>query len=345
MGDAAANGADMLDFSIIPGAAVARVIDGAVETCIEIVRNAYLAHTDGRSMMPPSSFLRFSDKPSARIIALPAHLAAPEAVSGIKWVASYPDNIRRGIPRASAVLILNNHDNGYPVACLEGSIISAARTAASAVLAAQQLRPTRKARTLTIVGTGLIARYVYRFLLRSGWDITRLVLLDLDPTEARRFADRVAEPASHDAIEIAGDAGAAYAEADVILFTTVAGQPHVHDPALFAHNPLVLHVSLRDLAPGIILAANNVVDDVDHVMTAATSLHLAEQQVGHRGFVNGTLSAHIRGQCALDPDKPIIFSPFGMGVLDVALGRFVHERAVAAGDYIPIADFFHDVVR
>ncbi|UUL82317.1 2,3-diaminopropionate biosynthesis protein SbnB [Sphingomonas qomolangmaensis] len=345
MADAAMHGADMLDFSIIPGAAVARVIDDSADACISIVRDAYLAHSDGRSVMPPSSFLRFPDKPNARIIALAAHLTDPEPISGIKWIASYPANLQRRIPRASAVLILNNHDNGYPVACLEASIVSAARTAASAVLAAQQLRPDRKARVLAIVGTGLIARYVYRFLLRSGWEIGRLLLYDLDPNEAARFASGIAEHDRHDSIAVAPDAGAAISAADLLVFTTVAGQPHVHDPALFAHNPLVLHISLRDLAPEVILAANNVVDDVDHVLTAATSLHLAQQQVGHHAFINGTLSEHIRGDCAVDPAKPTIFSPFGMGVLDVALGKFVYERAVAAGDHIPIPGFFHDVAR
>ena len=93
----------------------------------------------GASVNPQSVFLRFPDRPNARIIGLPSHLSAPWEVSGIKWIASYPDNIRAGLPRASAVLIINSHEHGYPLACLEASIISAARTAASAVLAARYL--------------------------------------------------------------------------------------------------------------------------------------------------------------------------------------------------------------
>ena len=97
----------------------------------------------------------FPDRPSSRIIALPASIGGPARVDGLKWISSFPENVAAGIPRASAVLILNDHDTGYPFACLESSIISATRTAASAALAADWLsrgrpRPSR----IGFVGTG-----------------------------------------------------------------------------------------------------------------------------------------------------------------------------------------------
>ena len=59
---------------------------------------------------------------------------------------------------------------------------------------------------------------------------------------------------------------------DLVVFATIAGEPHVHDLSWFDHNPLVLHVSLRDLAPEILLASTNIVDDVEHCLKAE---HLA----------------------------------------------------------------------
>src|SRR2546426_9143342 len=172
------------ELSIINGKAVSDIIRADREKCIEIVRDAYLAHADGRSVNPDSYFLRFPEKPDCRIIALPAYLGNGFDVAGLKWIASYPCNIQRGFPRASAVLVLNSYDTGYPFAILESSIISAARTAASAALAAYWLNGlTRRAHSLGIVGTGFIARYVDEFLVDTGWAIDDIRLYDLSPVE------------------------------------------------------------------------------------------------------------------------------------------------------------------
>ncbi|HKE92346.1 MAG TPA: hypothetical protein VKB45_18575, partial [Gemmatimonadales bacterium] len=126
---------------------------------------------------------------------------------------------------------------------------------------------------------------------------------------------------------------------------TVAPAPYIADASLFAHNPLVLHISLRDLAPEILLRSHNVVDDVEHVLRANTSPHLAEQQAGNRAFVTGTLAEVMMGRCSVDRSRPIIFSPFGIGVLDVAVGKWVYDRAVAAGRELRLTDFFGEVER
>src|SRR5262245_36486909 len=167
------------ELSIINGKVVFDIIRANRAACIEIVRAAYLAHEDGRSVNPDSYFLRFPDKPDCRIIALPAYLGNGFDVAGLKWIASYPANVERGFPRASAVLVLNSYDTGYPFAILESSIISAARTAASAALAAFWLSGrSHRAHALGIVGTGFIARYVYEFLVDTAWAIEEVRLYD-----------------------------------------------------------------------------------------------------------------------------------------------------------------------
>jgi len=103
----------------------------------------------------------------------------------------------------------------------------------------------------------------------------------------------------------------------------------------------VLHISLRDLAPQIILAADNVVDDVDHVCRAQTSVHLTSEQQGNRDFIRCTLADILDGG-ALDReegDRPVIFSPFGLGVLDLALARDVYDQARARERGVRINNF------
>ena len=331
-------------FTVIDGGTVRRVVFDDLAGCIAVVRDAYLAHGQGRSVNPNSLFLTLPDRPRDRIIALPAHLGAPWNVSGIKWIASYPENTARGFPRASAVLILNDADTGYPFACLESSVISAARTAASATLAAHYLHGAgRRARALAIIGTGLIARYTLQFLRGAGWELDEVVLFDLDPAAAARFRDRVCAPCGHGTARIAATVEDAITSADLVLFATTAATPHVHDPAVLAHRPVVLHLSLRDLAPGLLLYAWNVVDDVDHVMRARTSMHLAEELSGSRSFATATLAQVMEGQRLIAHDRAIVFSPFGLGLLDLAVGKWVYDAATRAGAGHRIDRFFHDL--
>jgi 2,3-diaminopropionate biosynthesis protein SbnB len=347
MGDQARVGeAVQFEFSIINGKTVFDIIHAHRDECVDIVRDAYLAHADGRSVNPDSYFLRFPEKPNCRIIALPAYLGNGFDVAGLKWIASYPANIQRGFPRASAVLVLNNYETGYPFAILESSIISAARTAASAVLAADWLSGrSRRAHSLGIVGTGFIARYVYEFLVDTGWEIEEVLLHDLTPLESEKFRHTACHLDRHRAVTVVHDVAQLVRACDLIVFATVASTPHIADPALFEHNPLVLHISLRDLAPEILLRSQNVVDDVEHVMKANTSPHLAEQQMGDRSFVTGTLADIMLGRRSVNRSRPIIFSPFGMGILDLAVGKWVYEEAVAARQDLRLSDFFYEVVR
>ncbi len=334
------------ELSIINGKTVSDIIRAHRDECIEIVREAYLAHADGQSVNPDSYFLRFPEKPDSRIIALPAYLGNRFDVVGLKWIASYPANIQRGFPRASAVLVLNSHDTGYPFAILESSIISAARTAASAVLAAFWLGGrSRRARSLGIVGTGFIARHVYEFLVDTGWAIEEVRLYDRSPLESEKFMKTGCRPERHRTVTVVPDVAQLLRGCELIVFTTVASTPHITDGALFEHNPLVLHISLRDLAPEILLKSQNVVDDVEHVMKANTSPHLAEQQTGDRSFVTGTLAEIMLGRRSVNRSRPIIFSPFGMGILDLAVGKWVYDQAVAAGQDLRLPDFFYEVVR
>ena len=127
-----------------------------------------------------------------------------------------------------------------------------------------------------------------------------------------------------------------------MVFATVAGQPHVTEPSWFDHNPLVLHISLRDLSPDILLASTNIVDDVEHCLKAETSPHLAEQLSGNRNFLHGTLDDVITGKVTIPTDRPVIFSPFGLGILDLALGKYVYDEIDRTGELNTIDDFFHE---
>jgi ornithine cyclodeaminase len=96
-------------------------------------------------------------------------------------------------------------------------------------------------------------------------------------------------------------------------------------------NAVLLNVSLRDVSANIILQADNTVDDIDQVCSNQTSIHLAQQQVGHNAFIRTTIGNILNGDAIFrDTEKPFaIYSPFGLGILDIAVAHLTQRLALA----------------
>ncbi|MEU6485445.1 2,3-diaminopropionate biosynthesis protein SbnB [Streptomyces sp. NPDC046887] len=343
---ASAQAAGAPSFAVVSGDQVQRALLGREKELVQVVEAAYRLHGAGRSVNPPSSFLRFTDRPTARIIALPASIGGEVGVDGIKWISSFPANTATGLPRASAVLILNDPVTGYPFACLESSIISASRTAASAVSAADRLSRGRpRPRRVGFFGAGLIARYVHTFLAATGWEPEEIGVYDTSPASASAFRLYLEQSGGHGRVTVHPGPRELVGYSDLVVFATVAGAPHVHDPSWFAHHPLVLHLSLRDLAPRVLLDAVNIVDDIEHCLRAATSAQLTEQLTGSREFLHGTLDDVLTGRVTVPADRTVVFSPFGLGVLDLAVGKYVYDEVAASGELRVADGFFHELRR
>ena len=326
-------------FRIVPHAVAVEALDNSREAVLAAVERAYLAHDRGETVNPSSHFLRFPDQSANRIIALPAYLGGEVGMPGLKWISSFPGNHELGLPRASAVLLLNDDRTGRPVACLEAAHISAVRTAASAALAVRALRPAGGPVSLGFVGAGVIARTIAEFLRHTELPVARFVCHDLVSERARQFVSD-AEKHWPGAGDVA-DLNTALA-CDVVVFATTAGKPYLPETLRFAPGQTVLNISLRDIHPRTLLATRNIVDDVDHCLRAQTSPHLAEQISGGREFVTGTLADVLLGRCAPQPAEAVVFSPFGLGVLDIAIGAIVLDRAKNDARAVAVADFFGD---
>ncbi|MGA9443502.1 MAG: 2,3-diaminopropionate biosynthesis protein SbnB, partial [Methyloceanibacter sp.] len=106
---------ELPEFYVVSGATVKEVIDDCSGEIFSAVETAYRLHAAGESINPDSYFLRFPEQPRNRIIALPAQLGGNVQRSGLKWIASFPDNTAANLARASAVQILNDPTTGYPV--------------------------------------------------------------------------------------------------------------------------------------------------------------------------------------------------------------------------------------
>jgi ornithine cyclodeaminase len=326
---------------ILRGSEVRSVLAGRELELVEVVRTAYETHGEGDISLPHSAFLPFPGQLRDRIVALPAYLGGGCRIAGIKWVSSFPENLQLGVDRASAVLILNSPQTGRPEAVLEGSVISAKRTAASAALAAQCLLRGTKVGRVGMIGCGLINFEIARFLLAVFPEVAAFVLFDKDEARAKQFENKCQRTFDHVALEIATDVKDVLRDSSLISIATTALTPHLSELRECPRGSVILHISLRDLTPDAILSCDNVVDDVDHVCRAQTSVHLAEHLVGHRDFIRCTLGDILRGRApARNGSKAVtVFSPFGLGILDLAVGKLVRDLALQQGLETVIGSF------
>ncbi|MBA6118047.1 2,3-diaminopropionate biosynthesis protein SbnA [Pseudomonas putida] len=329
-------------FHVVDGQCIAHLLAEDPLACIEDVRRAYLAHESGCTVNPDSYFLRFPSQPANRIIALPASLDDEAPVTGIKWISSFPGNVQTGLQRASAVLLLNDPRTGYAYACLESSRISAMRTAASAVLGAYWANGrSRRANGLAIVGSGFIARNLMDLFIADGWSFEHIGVHDQHRDSVQAMLDHLCQQHSRQARGVTLDQAL---EADILVFATTASEPYVLDAAL-RPGQVVLNISLRDLGPAVIAQANNLFDDVEHCLKAGTSPQRAVEHYQDRSFLTGTLAQLMRGLVELDPQKPTIFSPFGLGVLDLALGQRLYRQALSRQMATAVPNFFFEPNR
>ena len=325
--------------AILRASEVRAVLAGRELELIQAVRIAYETHGDGDSSLPHSTFLPFPGQPRDRIIALPAYLGGACRIAGVKWVSSFPDNLHVGVDRASAVVILNSPQTGRPEAVLEGSVISAKRTAASAALAAQCLLSGSKVGRVGMIGCGLINFEIARFLLAVFPEAETFVLFDKDEARAKQFENKKIFDGV--GVEIAKDVKAVLRNCPLISIATTALTPHIGELRECPRGSAILHISLRDLTPEVLLSCDNVVDDLDHVCRAQTSVHLAEQLVGHRKFIRCTLADILGGRAPARNGSETfsVFSPFGLGVLDLAVGKLVRDLALQQGLETVIGSF------
>lgn len=310
--DIAAVGGDQSDLY------VAALADGLVQ------------HAEGKTVQPLKPYLRASGNHIAdRIIAMPAHVGEP-GMSGLKWIGSKHDNPElAGRERASAIIVLNDPSTNYPVAFLEGSLISAWRTAAVSALAARHL--ARDGFTdVALIGCGVIGSTQVVALLQQFSHIETVHLFDVRPEASDALATRV--KSEHDAnIVVADSAETAVRAGDVVVPCTVTDRPYIHSDWL-KPGTLLCNVSIMDVHKDVFLNADKVI--VDDWEQSNREKKIINQLVLEGSFSREHLHAEL-GEIVAGhkpgretDDEVIVLNPMGIAIEDIACAAEIYRRAV-----------------
>lgn len=308
-----------------------------MQRAFDVIEEALTLLELGKCVQPHKVVLRDREdvaaEDSGRFNALFASIKGRRPAVGMKWIGSFPANRMLGLPRASAVLILNSPENGFPVAIMDGTLVSAMRTGAVTGLGVRNLAPL-KTRKVGLIGAGVQARTQVLGLISALPQLEEIAVFNRCENHAEALIDECRERWQAPLVK-AKSVASALADADVALTVTTASEPlmraeHIKPGALTVQ--LAGHECEFDV---IHQCQKLVVDNWDVIMHRGIITPAVMRLAGELRDedVYATLAQIMLGQKAGRENEAerIHFSHMGMGVEDVALGWDIFCRASELG--------------
>lgn len=292
-------------------------------------------HARGEVNLPAKVVLDLGEMERGRINALPAYVGGDYDACGVKWVAGFPGNPSQyGIPRANALIILNDSWTGMPLAVMDGTYVSAMRTGAVTGVGAKYLA-REDSSVVAMIGNGPQAYTQIQALCEVLPNLREVRAYDVSRPVSQLFVDFVATD-MHLRATTANSAKDAVVGADVIVTVTVADEPIVKESWLKAGYYFAHVGSNQEEEEDVILHAHKiVVDDWASVLHRVTP-SLAQMYLKGsltREQIYGEIGEIIAGSKLgrETADENIFFSPIGMGSEDIALAHRIYGVAKSKG--------------
>jgi ornithine cyclodeaminase len=193
----------------------------------EVIAETLSLFERGKCRQPHKLVLRDGDDATSeargRINGLCASLGGEVPAMGMKWVASFPANRTRGLPRASALIILNSPETGLPLAIMDGTLISAMRTGAVTAVGLKYLAP-RISRKAGVIGAGVQAHTQILALLTVLPELEEIAVFNRSPERAEALAEECQKRWQAPVVPVRSVAQA-MKDADVAITATSAQEP------------------------------------------------------------------------------------------------------------------------
>ena len=306
----------------------------ALEDVEEALKLKYL----GDVILPGKTSMGFGksiaeESTKGRINAMPAYLGGRFDIAGIKWIGSNPLNAEKGLPRASAVTILNDPDTKFPICVMNGADISAVRTGASSGVAAKYLAK-KNAETALFIGAGYQNQMQLEAIYYACPTLKYFYVVDIVEAAGKKFAETMGKK-----LGINITALTAYEQCDRVPDITVnATSAPVPVVPIEAAHPGAFHVCVGGLDhPDLYKKADKIVCDSWEQVKHRPVCYMAQDANAGR-FDESKIYAEEVGEI-IAGKKPgreseeefCYYKPVGMGQLDLAIAVRVYRRAVELG--------------
>jgi ornithine cyclodeaminase/alanine dehydrogenase-like protein (mu-crystallin family) len=277
------------------------------ELALEAVREAFIDYARGEWTMPPKVYV--PAYPEGDFRAMPA-LGAGHAL--LKWVTSFPGNPARGLPTVTGLVLLSDATNGLPKAVLDAGAVTALRTGAAAVLAAETLGRA-DAETVAVIGAGVNGEAAAQTFIARGRHVQ---LWDVDRTRAEEVAARVgAEVAPGRDEALAADLLVTVTPGRIIILEEGSLRPGQHASLMGADGPGKAEIAVEELARVRVFC-----DDWEQASHNGELVHAVEAGKLEREDVTelgAVLAGNAEGRRS--DDEATVFDSTGLAIQDLAI--------------------------
>jgi alanine dehydrogenase len=288
---------------------------------LDAVRAAFVAYASGEWTMPPKVYV--PAYPAGDFRAMPA-LGGGHAL--LKWVTSFPGNPARGLPTVTGLVLLSDASNGMLQAALDAGAVTALRTGAAAVLAAEALGRNG---VTAVIGAGVNGRATVRTFVAQG---RHVLLHDVDADRARAVAAELgAAPVAREAA-LGADVVVTVTPGRDIVFPEGSLQAGQHVSLMGADGPGKAEIAVAEMARVRVFcddweqASHN--GDLAHAVEAGA---ITRKDVTELGEV---LTGKAPGRQS--DDDVTIFDSTGLAIQDLAIALAAMEAA--AGLDLPLLE-------
>jgi alanine dehydrogenase len=286
----------------------------APERALEAVRDAFIAYARGEWTMPPKVYVHAY--PAGDFRAMPA-LGGGHAL--LKWVTSFPGNPAAGLPTVMGLVLVSDASNGVLRAVLDAGAVTALRTGAAAVLAAETLGRS-DARSAAVIGAGVNGRAAARTFLARG---RRVALWDLDVERARAVASELgADVAASREEALAADLVVTVTPGREVLLVEGTLAPGQHASLMGADGPGKQEIAVEELARVRVFS-----DEWEQASHGGDIAHAVEAGVLAQGDVTelgDVLAGTAEGRRSAD--EATVFDSTGLAIQDLAIALAALER-------------------
>ena len=315
-----------------------------MKAAIEDVKQSYMMDKTGDVINPGKCVLRWGktvedENVLGRINAMPGYIGGKYDMAGIKWIGSGPMNYKKGLPRASVTIVLNDPDTKLPVCIADGTAISAVRTGASGGVAIDLLA-RKNARVMTICGAGAQAHTQLEAAVIVRPTIETVYVYDIRMENAERFIGINKEKYPQIQFIATADVEEAVRESDIIDCVTLATEPFVKG-AWLKKGALVMNMADYEVDHECVDRADKVVVDfwesIKHRMISTVAL-MWRDGLFKDAQLHAELSDILLGKKAPreHEDEIIYFNAVGAGILDIAVATRCYKAALEQGQGVSV---------